>query len=408
MRLHYLLVLIITLVLFSGSALAQEVSDSTIIAENSRTELDLFFRNILDIQQYVGLGACLIKHDEIVWVGYYGYSNLEEQTPLSRENIFPLMSLSKTVTAFVLMMLHEKGLLGLDDDVNKYLPIEVRNPNFPDTPITFRMLLNHTASFEDVLPTGLKVPRNVIRPPSAIGDSPIPLEEYIRDLLTPAGKYYSADYFSSNEPGTHYSYSNIGYSLIGYLVEKIAQQDFARYCTENIFKPLNMNNTRWHLRDFDTSKVIFGYRFSPNDSIPNYKKIKHFGEPGYPCGMLRTTMDDFATFLCVIMNHGRYGDYQLLQPETIDLMLRPQNMNNIPSRSFKIIDRCLGWLIHEVEGAELYSMNGFSSSAFTNAYFSKTEKTAIIYYYTGINMKNMVAMQDITLKLYHALNAIDW
>jgi CubicO group peptidase (beta-lactamase class C family) len=399
------------IVIFLASAfcvvfvLAQETKDSTISSGNYLSDFDTFFRNILSTQKYVGLGACLVKNEKIIWEGYYGFSNLEEKTQLGRENIFPLMSLSKTVTTFALMQLYEKGLFDLDDDINNYISIKVRNPNFPDMPITFRMLLTHTASFEDVLSTGLKIPQNVPRPQSSLGDSEMTLEEYIREILSPEGRFYSTDYYSQNKPGIKYSYSNIAFSLLGYLVEKIAKKDFSEYCKEEIFHPLEMKNTSWHLRGLDTSRVIFGYSFSPDDSIPNYRKAKHFGEPGYPAGMLRTDMDDYIKFINVIINEGRYEDKQLLKPETIRTMLTPQNITNIPSRAFKTIDISLCWLISKIENAVLYNMNGFSVSFFMNTYFSKKDKSAIIYYFSGINMKNMEAVTEITKKLYHALES---
>ena len=380
-------------------------ANSQTLNQNSNDELDRFFKEIIETQKYVGLGACLIKEDKVIWDGYYGYSDLEEKTPLSRENIFPIMSLSKTVTAFALLMLKERGLFDLDENINKYIPIEIKNPNFPNVQITFRMLLNHTAGFEDVTSTGLRIPKNVDRPPSAIGDSKISLEDFIMELFTPEGKYYSTEYFSTSEPGTKYSYSNIGYSLIGYLVEKIAKQDFSEFCKEKIFNPLDMKNTGWYLKYLDTTRVIFTYNFSPNDTIPNYKKVKPFGEPGYPAGMMRTTMPEFAGFIRMILNEGKYGNNQLVKPETIELMLAPQNIKNIPSRSHKLIDKSLGWLIIEAEGSELYTMNGFSGSMFSATYFSKTENIGLIYYFTGINMKNMYAIPEITNKLLNVLKS---
>lgn len=386
---------------------AQEIKKYNLPNNTLIGELDDYFRSLIKTKSYVGLGVCLIKGDKILWDGYYGYSDLEKKTPLGSENIFPLMSLSKTLTTFALMTLYEKRLFNLDDDINNYIPVNVRNPNFPEIPITFRMLLTHTASFEDVLSTGLKIPKNVERPKSSLGDSKMTLEEYILGILSPDGKYYSTEYFSQNKPGTKYSYSNIAFALIGYLVEKIAREDFSKYCKEKIFDPLEMKSTSWHLRGLDTGKVIFGYSFSPEDSIPNYRKVEHFGEPGYPAGMIRTTLDDFAKFICVIMNNGRFQSNQLLKAETIELMLSPQKIKDIPSRSFKAIDISLCWLITEVENTELFSMNGFSGSSFANAYFSNKDRTAIIYYFTGINMKNMAAMPEITLKLYHALKSIE-
>lgn len=401
------IILFLHLVLFAGFAFAQETENPAVSNKNTLQDLDYFFRDILSTQKYVGLGACLVKKEKVVWEGYYGYSNLEEKTPLGRENIFPLMSLSKTVTTFALMQIHEKGLFALDDDINNYISIKVRNPNFPEIPITFRMLLTHTSSFEDVLSTGLKIPQNVPRPQSSLGDSEMTLEEYIRELLSPDGKFYSTDYFSQNKPGTKYSYSNIAFSLLGYLVEKIAKQDFSEYCKEQIFNPLEMKNTSWHLRGLDTIKVIFGYSFSPDDSIPNYRKVKHFGEPGYPAGMLRTTMDDYIKFINIILDYGHYQGRQLLKPETVRTMLTPQNIANIPSRAFKTTDISLCWLISEIENTELFNMNGFSGSFFANTYFSKKDKSVIIYYFSGINMKNMMAVTEITKKLHNALELLE-
>lgn len=303
----------------------QFVASAQTLNQKTSTELDSFLKKIIEEQKYVGLGACIIKGNRVFWNGCYGYSDLQKKTPLNSENIFPLMSLSKTVTAFALLMLYEGGLFQLDEDTNRYLPIEVKNPHYPDIPITFRMLLNHTAGFEDVMPTGLRIPEKVCRPPSSIGDSKITLDGYIKDLLT------------------------------------------------------------------------------PEDTIPKYKKVQHFGEPGYPAGMMRTTFNDFTNFIVMIFNEGQFNDNQLVKRETIDLMLAPQNMKHIPSRSHKVIDRSLAWLIIEDADSEFYTMNGFSGSMFAAAYFSKTGRTGIIYYFTGINMKNMNAIPEISNRLLRLL-----
>ena len=164
-----------------------------------------------------------------------------------------------------------------------------------------------------------------------------------------------------------------------------------------------MHNTGWHLRDLDTNKVMYSYSFSPNDSIPKYRKTRHFGEPGYPAGMLRTSMDDFSRFLVTLLNHGRYGDIQLLKPSTIDTMLSPQHIKNMSSRSFKLIDRSLCWNIIETNGNRYFEMNGFSGSIFTDALYSVDKGTGIIYFFSGINMKNMATVPMIVNTLDEAL-----
>jgi len=364
-------------------------------AEPANPALDTFFIKLMDKYKFVGVGACLIKDDRIIWRGNYGYANMETGKMINNESIFQLSSLSKTITAFALLKLYEEGKIDLDEGIDRYLQFKFRNPYFPDKEITFRMLLNHLSGLAEVTSTGQIVPSKVGRPKSSRGDSNMTLEEYITQLLIPGGQYYSEEYFKNTEPGTAYSYSNIGYSLLGYLVQRISGMDFAEFCRENIFNPLGLHDTGWHLRDLDTSRVIFSYSFSPDDIVPVYRKTYHFGEPGYPAGMVRTTMDDFSRFLIMIMNNGRHGDVQLLKPSTIDLMLSPQNIPNMTSRSFRLIDKSLCWLMIETNGSQYYEMNGFSGSIFTDALYSVEKGTGMIYYFSGINMKNMMAVPEI-------------
>lgn len=368
-------------------------------------DLDDFFTNLMDKYKFVGVGACLIKDDRIVWRGNYGYANMETGKMINDESIFQISSISKTVTAVALLKLYEEGKLDLDESIDPYLQFKFRNPYFPEKQITFRMLLNHTSGLADVTSTGPVVPSKVGRPKSSRGDSEMTLEDYITQLLIPGGRYYSEEYFKNSEPGTSYNYSNIGYSLLGYLVQRISGMDFSDYCLKNIFDPLDMNDTRWHLRDLDTSRVIYSYSFSPEDTVPVYRKTYHFGEPGYPAGMVRTTMDDFSRFLIMIMNRGMYGEVQLLKPSTIDIMLSPQHVPGMSSRSFKLIDKSLCWLMIETNGSLYYEMNGFSGSIFTDAHFSTENDTGMIYYLSGLNMKNMAAVAEIVDTLDQALKS---
>lgn len=376
---------------------AQNQFNANVSEKNSQAGLDEYFHNVISKYNYVALGACLIKDQKITWEGSYGFADLEENKALKTDDIFQLASLSKTVTATALMQLYERGLFQLDDDVNKYVPFSVRNPNFPDKPITIRMLLTHTNSFDDLLPMGNKISLGVG------GDSPIPFKEYTEGLFTPGSKYYSVDYFSKTiEPGTKYSYSNISFSLIGYLVEVLSGKEFDVYCNENIFFPLEMSNTNWHLRGLDTSKCVFGYGIRPGDTSKTYKKQRHFGTPGYPEGMLRTTMQDFSHFISAFINEGRYKDFQMLKPETVKEMLTPQ-IHDVPNRTYNSMDMGLTWNILNIEGDTLYSMNGFSGSIFAVAYFSRSNKVGMIYFFTGLNIKNMQGVPDITHTLYTAI-----
>jgi CubicO group peptidase (beta-lactamase class C family) len=241
------------------------------------------------------------------------------------------------------------------------------------------------------------------------GDSTIPLGQFLEELLTVGGPRYSEEYFSLKAPGSTYEYSNIGYALIGYLVERVSGQDFSDYCREHIFVPLEMHDTGWHLRDFagKEERIIFNYGFTRGDdrfntgatSVEDYRRVEHFSEHGYPAGCLRTTLPDFSHFVSALMNEGKYKDSQLLKPETVELMLAPQGIAGIPGRTFPVKDIALTWLIVDIDGSEYYSMNGFSGSGFTNALFSRDKKSGCLFYCTGISAKTMGCVGDVSRKL---------
>ena len=187
----------------------------------------------LDKLELPGLAAAIVKNGQIVCASASGFANIAEDRPVTPDTLFLVASISKTVTATALMQLYEQGKFKLDDDINDYLAFDVRIPDAPDAPITFRQLLTHTSSiqdssfFNDFLTKGM--------------DSPITLAELLQGYLTPDGAYYDAnDNFQSEAPGEVYEYTNMNFVLIGYLVEVMSGVPFDKYCRDNIFAPLGM------------------------------------------------------------------------------------------------------------------------------------------------------------------------
>lgn len=93
--------------------------------------LDDFIHGIMKANNIPGLGACIVKKDKLVWIGAFGWADVEGMKPMTEETIQNIGSISKTITATAVMQLWEKGKFDLDDDVNKYLPFPVRNHRFP-------------------------------------------------------------------------------------------------------------------------------------------------------------------------------------------------------------------------------------------------------------------------------------
>ena len=268
-----------------------------------------------------GAAFLAIRDGKVIYSKGYGFADLQTGRRVTPDTLFTIASISKTVTATALMTLYDDGLFQLDDDVNGYLPFEVRNPHYPDQPITFRKLLAHTSSLKDSDDYNSFY---TLYQPVGMEDSPIPLGEFVQDYFGEGGKYYDAKAnFSEDAPGEKYLYSNFAYALLGDLVERISDQLFDSYCREVIFEPLGMTHTTWMFRDVDHNLMAVPYSYQ--DLQRNYKRVGFYGYPDYPSGSIKTSANEFVRFLNVFLNEGKTQDgMQLLKPKTAREMLRIQ------------------------------------------------------------------------------------
>jgi len=222
------------------------------------------------------------------------------------------------------MQLWEQGLFDLDDDVNDYLPFSVRNPNYPDTPLTFRMLLSHRSSISG----------NNIRLFTYFSLLHYPYT-YLEEYLTPGGSLYSPRNWKDEVPGESQTYSSTGIELLGYLVECLTGQPFTEYCRNHILKPLEMNDSGYYVDDFEKNELAIQYIYLLGKYIP----LPQFEDKNYASGGLRSTVSDLSHYLIAFMNGGIYKNTSILKDETIDLMFTLQyNDSRFPGFG-------LGWQI---------------------------------------------------------------
>jgi len=295
--------------------------------------IDSSIENFMLKNKIPGFIACVIKDSSMIWSKSYGKSDLQNNVPISIEGIMNIGSISKTFTATAVMQLWEKGMIKLDSDVSEYLDIEIKNPEFPEQPITIFQILTHTSSICD----GTEYGRSY-----SCGDPIISLKDWIQNYLIPGGKFYRDENFGSWSPGTKQSYSNVAFGLLGLIIEQVSKQPFNEYCMDNIFIPLGMNNTGWHLSEIDKSKHIKPYVYA-SEKNENYIKSRKYilsdsvefsnGQmlefclysfPNYPDGLVRTSVRELSYYLMAIMNDGEYNGSKILNKKTIDKMLSPQ------------------------------------------------------------------------------------
>jgi CubicO group peptidase (beta-lactamase class C family) len=281
-------------------------------------DLDTAIQEQLEAAKLPGAVIAVIQDNQIVFAKGYGYANLEQKRPVTPDTIFQIASVSKLVTATTLMRLYEQGKFGLDDDINAYLPFSVRNPQYPETAITFRMLLAHTSSIAD----GPSYESTYTLGKSA--DSPLALGDYLRDYFTSGGMYYDAqNNFTADPPGAVYAYSNVGFGLVGYLAERIAGQPFDQLSRQEVFAPLGMTSSSWFYGDIDPSRWAMPYQYQIISR--SYVPLGAYGFATYPDGALKTSANDFVRFLSPFINNGQTIDGNpYLKPETVAEMLRVQ------------------------------------------------------------------------------------
>ncbi len=331
------IIAIITILVFFAGTLAPlqatPTKDQSATPQLPQASFDQRISFLMRIAGFRSLSTCIIKDDRIIWSKGYGYYDVLKEKQPTTDTIYILASVTKTVVGTALMQLYEQDLFDLDDDVNLYLPFELRNPNFPEEPITIRMLLSHTSSLNTNEQMNYYWTNFSGDPPFSF--FPVP---FLQEFLLPGGRYYDDTVWSTMyHPGEHAMYANVGFDLISFLVELISGESFLQYCDTHIFAPLEMHNTSFNLSRLNIEQVAVPYqRYAGKYYLLNELDfiLGNYTPPGmywrprfYPAGGLYSTVTDLSHFLIAHMNEGVYKDIRILEKETVDLMhqIQPDN-----------------------------------------------------------------------------------
>ncbi len=333
--------------------------------------LNTHIRILLRLAHKPSLAACIIHEDEVVWSNAYGYYDRENKKKATTQTLYLQASVSKTITATALMQLYEQGLFDLDDDINKYLPFSLRNPNYPDIPITIKMILSHRSSLADDNLHWICL--SYLPGDPDVEGFPYPwLEEY----LTPGGSAYSSSTWSLDKPGETYYYANIGFSIVAYLVEILSHQDFNQYCQQHIFQPLQMNSTGFRLRDVDIENVAVPYERKNKE----YFRHPHYGiHVLYPAITLRTSIEDYSHFIIAHMNGGVWNGVRILNQSTVEMM---HTAHFSPSDKYNY---GLGWQITNKLFDKTYGHSGGYVGALDLVTIDPHDQTAVLLFSNALD-----------------------
>ena len=325
---------------------------------------DLSIRITMIAGRIPSVTAGIIQDETLIWDDGYGYYDFQGFKQPNKHTIYQVASVSKTVTATAILQLYEQGLFSLDDDVNEFLPFSLRNPAYPGTPITFRMLLSHHASLHDH--------DQITAYEYFEGNYSL---SYLSELLDPNGTDFHPEFWGENKPGTGGNYSNIGFTILGYLVELLSGQSLEFYCQQHIFQPLQMYNTSFVLESLNQDQIAGQYlRFGRI-----YLKIPFVDYTFLdPCGGLLSSVEDLSHFLIAHMNQGLYQDVRILKESTIKEMHHIQYPNS--AAYYGILRFGLGWLIFEEEfGINAHGHDGDIGFSHARLRIFGANHSAIIY-----------------------------
>ncbi len=280
---------------FSGATRAQAPADLSGQA-----------RSLIQDHKVPALGFGLVRAGRIISAEAFGSADVEAQRPATPDTAFHLASVSKVVTGTAMMQLWQAGRFQLDDPIGPHLDFPVVNPRHPK-PITFRQVFTHTSTISDRNYDGFQ----------QTGDPALPLRDFLVGYLTPGGKWFNDKTFGDAEPGSRFSYSNVGAALAGYLAERIDGRSLKAQCAERLFTPLRMSPAAWTLAELTRAPVATPYAESDGKLGP----IAPVGYPDWPAGLLRASPRAMTQFIAAYANGGTFDGATILRPATVRTML---------------------------------------------------------------------------------------
>jgi CubicO group peptidase (beta-lactamase class C family) len=260
-------------------------------------ELKTEIQKVLVSHGVPGAGIVMVSPDRVLWAGGIGKADIAAGKDVTPETLFRIGSISKSFVALALMKLQEEGKINLEAKVKDLAPeIDIPNPWEATHPVRVVHLLEHTAGFDDWRWAG-----------NLTGD---PAEIPLRGVMERFPGRQRVRWL----PGTRMVYSNHGYVVAGYLIEKITGQRFDEYIRSAVLEPLGMRRSGFGRTDANCPLLAQGYSYRPPRLVPYQFLLQR------PAGDMVSSPADMAPFLQMWLNRGRVGGGQLVRPGSIARM----------------------------------------------------------------------------------------
>lgn len=338
---------------------------SSTFAQSSHEAMEKDILKLLDEYQAIGLSVAVVKDGDIIYTKSFGKQNIDSGVPLADDHIFRIASISKSFTATAIMQLIEAGKFNLDADFSDLVGFTVRNPNFPDKPITLRMVLSHTSSINDS-------------------------QGYFNfDVIDPVKNPDWAKAFSNYEPGSKFQYCNLNYNMTGAVIERFSGLRFDQYIAQHILRPLGLY-AGYEVDALDSAKFASIYTYGSSDGRWTEAKeaynnrreeLKHYtlgvSTPVLsPTGGMKISASDLARYMIMHMNYGLSNGARIIQESSSKEMQKAS-----------IDDSFYGFGLRTnteyINGERMVGHAGDAYGLHSNMYFEPTKKFGVVLITNG-------------------------
>lgn len=274
----------------------------TLNKENVKKFVDEFFQINMKKWNVPGAAVAVVEDNKELYKAGYGVSNIETKNPVDPDKTtFPAASVSKLFTATAIMQLYQEGKLDLNENIQTYLDDIVINNPYKET-VTCQNLLTHSSGLDEQSELdGSTLNKKTLKSQKQY------FEEHIPYVII--------------KPNTVCRYSNMGYNLLGYIVEKASGKSYEDYITDNILNPLDMMHSSVRI---ENESMASGYEFSDG----KYQKIPFAYQYTSGSSGIIASVADMENFMIMHLNTGTYQNEAILNSDTEQIMQNRQFSND--------------------------------------------------------------------------------
>lgn len=260
-------------------------------------------QKFVDDGKAAGFVALVARHGHVAVLSAAGFQDREKRIPMRTDSMFQIMSMTKPITCTGIMILMEEGRLALIDPVEKYLPEfsgqKLAGGAKPARLVTIRDLMTHTSGLPGGTPQGYVNAGHTLAEVVSVG-SQLPLEF---------------------EPGSKWSYSNIGIATLGRIIEVVSGKPFEQFIAERIFAPLAMKDTHFFLPAEKHGRLAAVYT-DKDGKLERFDGDLFRTGAKYPVpeGGLYSTASDMARFYQMMLDKGSLDGRRILSPDAVAVM----------------------------------------------------------------------------------------